>query len=129
MNTKTASLVIGILFLLIGILGFIPNPIVGPDHWALFHADTVHSIVHLVSGALFLFLALAMPSAAPTFHKIFGVIYFLIGVLGIMNVGAEGMSTVLGFLHVNEADNYLHIVLGLVIFLAGMMRPKTQVVA
>ena len=126
MNTKTASLIIGIVFLLIGILGFIPNPIVGTEEGAIFHADTVHSIVHLVSAAAFLFFAMAMPNSAATFLKIFGVIYFLIGVLGMMNSGDDGMSSVLGFLHVNSADNYLHIALGLIIFLAGMIRPQAR---
>jgi hypothetical protein len=35
------------------------------------------------------------------------------------------MGKILGFLHVNGADNYLHIVLGLVILLAGFL-PKLR---
>ena len=34
------------------------------------------------------------------------------------------MGRVPGILHVNTSDNYLHIALGLVIFLAGMMKGK-----
>ena len=56
--------------------------------------------------------------------KIFGVIYFLLGVMGLLNIGSEGTTTLLGFLHVNGADNYLHIALGVIIFLAGMMKPR-----
>jgi hypothetical protein len=36
-------------------------------------------------------------------------------------IGSEGMTKVLGFLHVNGADNYLHIGLGLLILLLGFL--------
>ena len=123
METKTASLIIGVIFLLVGLLGFIPNPLFG-KHDALFHTDTVHNMVHIVSGVLFLVFALFVPQSAALFMKIFGVIYFLLGVMGLLNIGSEGTTTLLGFLHVNGADNYLHIALGVIIFLAGMMKPR-----
>ena len=65
MKTKTASLIIGIIFLAVGLLGFMSNPVIGMADGALFHADTTHSIVHIVSGLLFVLVALAMPASAP----------------------------------------------------------------
>jgi len=121
MNTKTASVVIGVIFLAVGFLGFMDNPIVGESEKAIFHADKVHNIVHIVSGVLFLLVAMAAPSFAPTFCKLFGVVYFFLGVLGLINIGTSGMGKLLGFLHVNGADNFLHIGLGLIIFLAGTL--------
>lgn len=121
MNTKTASLIIGIVFLAVGLLGFIPNPIIGASHDAIFHADTVHNMVHIISGALFLIIALSAPARAALFLKIFGVVYLLLGILGLATIGTEGTTELLGFLPVNGADNYLHIGLGIVIFLAGML--------
>lgn len=126
MNTKTASIIFGIVFLLVGALGFIPNPIIFDSHDALFHADTVHSWVHIVTGILFLLIAYAKPDFAPAFLKIFGAVYFLIGLLGIVSIGTEGMGQVLGFLHVNGPDNILHIVLGIVIFAAGSLGSKIR---
>jgi len=128
MKTKTASLLLGIIFLAAGLLGFVPNPIIGM-HDAIFHADTVHSIVHIVSGLFFLFFALAMPEKAHVFMMAFGAIYFLIGVLGMINIGSEGTTQLLGFLHVNGADNYFHMGMGAISFLAGFLRPKSRVVA
>lgn len=125
MNTKTASILIGLAFLAVGGLGFVDNPIVGMSTNAIFHADTVHNIVHLVSGALFLLVALAMPANAGGFCKLFGIIYLLLGVIGLIQFGTRGMGTLLGFLHVNGADNFLHIGLGLIIFLAGTLKVKT----
>jgi hypothetical protein len=50
---KTLALVFGVVFVVAGILGFIPNPIVGRD--ALFHTNAVHNLVHLIIGAVLLF--------------------------------------------------------------------------
>ena len=121
MNTKTASVIIGMIFLLVGFLGFISNPVIGESADAIFHADTVHNAVHIVSGVLFLLFAFAATSNAAVFLKVFGVVYFLLGVLGLINIGTTGQGTLLGFLHVNGADNILHLVLGIVIFLAGTL--------
>jgi uncharacterized protein DUF4383 len=126
MNAKTASLVFGIVFIALGLLGFIPNPIIFDSHDALFHADAVHSSVHIISGVLFLTIGLAAPALAPVFLKVFGAVYFLLGVLGLIKIGTEGMGQLLGFLHVNGPDNLLHVVLGITIFTAGMIRPKAK---
>lgn len=124
MNSKTASIIIGLAFLAVGGLGFVSNPIVGESDTAIFHADTVHNTVHIVSGILFILVALAMPANAAAFCKIFGIVYLLLGVAGLIKFGTDGMGKLLGFLHVNGADNFLHIGLGIVIFLAGTLKPK-----
>ena len=125
MNTKIAALVIGFVFIAVGLLGFTSNPIIGPDH-AIFHANTVHNMVHIVSGVLFVLVALAAPAYAGLFLRIFGVVYFLLGVLGLITIGSSGMGELLGFLHVNGADNFLHIALGVIIFLAGYARGRSH---
>jgi hypothetical protein len=122
MTPKTAAIVLGLVFIAVGLLGFIDNPIIGTSDGAIFHADTLHNGVHIGSGVLFLLFAMAAPGSVAAFMKIFGIVYLLIGVLGFVNGGTEGMSKVLGVLHVNGADNFLHVGLGLVIFLAGMLR-------
>ena len=126
MNAKTSAIIIGIVFIAVGLLGYISNPIIGSSPDAIFHADSTHNIVHIVSGALFLIVAFAMPGSIRMFLKVFGIIYFLIGVVGLMNIGSDGMGKVFGFLHVNGADNYLQIGLGLLIFLAGTLRADAR---
>ena len=125
MNTKTVCILIGILFIAVGLLGFISNPVVGESHNAIFHADTVHNTVHLISGVVFLLVAFAAPARAGLFMKLFGLVYLFLGILGMATIGDDGMTKLLGFLHVNGADNYLHIGLGIVIFLAGTL-PKSR---
>jgi hypothetical protein len=121
MNIKTAAIIIGVTFIFVGILGFIPNPIVSDSTEAIFHADAVHSSVHLVSGLLFLVFAYSLIDKLSLFMKVFGAVYFLLGVLGLFSIGSNGMTRLLGFLHVNGADNYLHIVLGVAIFAASTL--------
>ena len=129
MTAKTAALAIGIIFIVVGLLGFIDNPIVGSSEKAMFHADTVHNMVHIISGLLFVLVAMAAPASASTVMVIFGIVYLLIGIVGITSVGENGMAKILGFLHVNAADNYLHIALGIVIALAGMITRRRTVTA
>lgn len=122
MTTKTAALLIGLVFVAVGLLGFIDNPIVGDSMDVIFHADTTHNLVHIVSGVLFILVALAAPASAAGFLQLFGVVYLAIGVVGLIKYGTDGMGKVLGFLHVNGNDNLLHIGLGVVILLAGFLR-------
>ena len=119
MSAKTAAIVIGLLFIVVGILGYVDNPIIGASETAIFHADSVHNLVHIISGVLFVLVAYASPANAAMFCKVFGTVYLLLGVLGLFRIGSDGMTTLLGFLHVNGPDNYLHIALGLVILLVG----------
>lgn len=116
---KTLSLVIGIVFLLVGVLGFIPNPIVGEG--GLFHTDTVHNLIHLVSGLVFVYVGTKAVSRAATTMKVFGVVYLLIALLGFLTVGEDGTGEILGFIQANSADNWLHVLLGVVILGAGLM--------
>jgi hypothetical protein len=128
MKVKTAALLIGLVFISVGLLGFTSNPIIGESPEAIFHADTTHNMVHIVSGLLFILFAIAIPRYTKPFLQLFGVVYFLIGIVGLLRIGDEGITQVLGFLHVNGADNYLHIGLGLIIFLAGTVLSRVKLV-
>ena len=121
MSTKTASLILGIVFITVGILGYFPNDIISQSGDALFHTDSLHNIIHIVSGVLFILFALAIPARASTFLKVFGIIYLLLGIVGIATIGNEEHIRLFGFLLVNEADNFLHIGLGAAILLAGFL--------
>ena len=122
MKIRTAAIFFGITFILVGILAFFPNPIIADSHDAIFHADAIHSTVHIVSGVLFLVFTFFAINYLSAFMKIFGTVYFLLGVMGLFSVGEDGMTRLLGFLHVNGADNFLHITLGILIFLGSTLR-------
>jgi hypothetical protein len=106
---RTAALIFGAVFLLVGIIGFFNQPVLG-----LFEVNSLHNWVHVLSGAVLLFGGLyhsGMHSQA--FNKTFGIVYLLVGIVGFFGV--------LEFLNVNTADNWLHIVLGAVIAATGYM--------
>jgi len=121
MTAKTAAIIIGLAFLAAGLLGFVENPIIGEADNAIFYTDTVHNFVHLISGALFIIIALLAPAFAKTFSVLFGLVYLGLGILGMLTIGSDGMTKLLGFLHVNGKDNYLHIGLGIGILFLGLI--------
>ncbi|MBX4211049.1 DUF4383 domain-containing protein [Candidatus Parcubacteria bacterium] len=121
---KKIGLTFGIIFLVVGLLGFINNPIVGSND-AFFHADTAHNIVHLVTGLLFIIVAASMPQAMGRTLKVFAVIYLLVAILGFLSPS----GSVLGIMAVNGHDNWLHVVLALVIWWGGMKAGKGGIMA
>lgn len=114
---KTLALVFGIVFILVGILGFVPNPLVGMG--ALFDTNLAHNLVHLVFGIILVGCALRMPSQSALWLKIIGVAYLLIAVLGFVMVPNGG--SLLGLVDTNMADHLLHVVLGVVLVVAGFV--------
>lgn len=111
---KNVLYVLGVVFILIGILGFFNSPILG-----IFATDTLHNIVHLLSGILALVFA-GKPSQAKMFAIVFGIVYALVAILGLL----MGSGKVLGLMSVNPADNYLHILLAVVLLVVGFMKPS-----
>jgi hypothetical protein len=109
---KTFAIIFGIIFVLIGALGFVSNPLVGAN--ALFDTNTAHNLVHLLLGAILLIVAFWTPSQSALWLKIMGVVYLLLALLGFFT-----SSPLLGLIEVNGADNWLHLVFGAVLIFAG----------
>ncbi len=112
-------MVFGWVLVIVGILGFIPNPIVGAN--GIFLTDLLHNLVHIISGAIFLWAAYSAPMKAGSVMTVFGVIYLILGVLGFFSAG----DSLLGLVASNMADTYLHLVLGVVFVLAGIKAGKS----
>jgi hypothetical protein len=98
-------------------IGFIPNPLLGPD--GLFMANPAHNLFHLLTGVGFTLVALAGSKASVVFMQAFGVLYALLGVIGFLATGLGGAGYLLGLVHINTLDNFLHLGLGAVIGAAG----------
>ena len=117
---KSAAILFGIVFLAVGILGFVPAA-AAPDAngmpmlLGIFMVNGTHSIVHIASGVVFLLCGMAGAGASRTFFKIFGLVYALVAVLGFMK--GEGM--LLGLISNNPADTYLHVVLAAAMLFLG----------
>jgi hypothetical protein len=120
MNTQKAAKWFGIIFVLIGVLGFIPGITSDGYLLGIFEVDTVHNVIHLLSGIIALFCANNM-GAAKGYFKIFGVVYALVTIMGFL----DGTS-ILGIFSVNGADNILHLLIAAVALYIGFSGPKTM---
>lgn len=113
-TAKTAAMVLGIVFLIAGALGFVPNPIVGEN--GIFLTNRLHDYVHIGSGIVLL-LGAYSPLGATLTLRVVGLIYAIIAALGFV-MGDMMMGVML-----NMADRWLHVVLAIVILYAGFRLP------
>lgn len=125
---KTVATIIGVVFLLVGIVGFVAPGLGG------FHLSMVHNLIHIVSGAAALYFGLAASlGAARLFNIVFGVVYGLLGILGFV-AGSPGtpsmpgmaadnnlLSVLPGALELGTSDHTFHILLGIVFIAAGLL--------
>ena len=107
MPLKTLAIVFGIVLLVVGVLGFVPD--LAPDEmlFGIFHVNLAHNAVHLLSGAIGLLCGMASTRASRLYFRIFGVIYGLVAVLGFV----QGEGNLLGLISNNMADTWLHVVI------------------
>jgi Domain of unknown function (DUF4383) len=116
---QTAALVVGLIFLTVGVAGFIPGITTDYDSMSvashhsqalllgLFQVSILHNIVHLLFGAAGLLAA--RTAAGSRGYLIFGgAIYLVLFVYGLI-VAQESAAN---FVPVNPADDILHLVLG-----------------
>ncbi|MFQ5540760.1 MAG: DUF4383 domain-containing protein [Candidatus Paceibacteria bacterium] len=111
---KTWSWILAVVFLAVGILGFIPAFAPNGMLLGLFEVDALHNIIHLISGLAFVWAALAAETTGRMVFKVFGIIYAIVAVVGLV----QG-DTVLGIIAANMADHILHVVLAVVILYIG----------
>ena len=124
---KTICKILGVGFLLIGLLGFVQPNLLG------MHLSPTHNVIHLLSaGTAFYFGFAAALSAARGFCLAFGAVYLLLGVLGFVSPG-----TISALVQAHNAaspngnllpDNLVHLVLGGLFLLGGLLRTSESVV-
>ena len=118
--------ILGVVFLLVGVLGFLMPHALGA------HLSLVHNVIHLVSGAISLWLGLkGTASAARNFCIIFGAVYLLLGIAGFaLGTGADRMFAVLpGQLELGTVDHVIHVALGAIYLAGGFMTSPVRVTA
>lgn len=121
--TRTFTLVVGIVFLVAGVLGFIPgitlNHVLGfiPGNTGgheyllgIFAVDTAHNLVNLVIGVVG--IAAYYWDRTRLYCQALAIVCLVIGVLGFIPALLYGDGMLLGLFHVNVADNVLYLVVG-----------------
>ena len=107
---KKIGLAFGVIFVLVGLAGYVPA--LAPDGKLLgmFAVNGPHNLVHLATGVIALAIALGSPANLSLFFKVFGVVYALVAVLGFFS----GDQPLLGVIAHNTADLWLHVVIAAV---------------
>ena len=129
---KTICKLLGVAFILVGILGFVAPGLLG------LHLTLAHNLVHLVTGAVALYLGFSGTlAAARLFCIVFGLVYVLLGVagyvvgkdqqhsagLGVTHGGTDTnlLPVVSGAFELASMDHGVHILLGLVFLIGGFL--------
>lgn len=132
MGVRTASLVFGVIFLVVGFLGFVPSP-PPPDAPALtveqghglalgiFPVNTVHNVIHLLFGVLG--LAAWATGHWRGYFQLLAVSYALLAVLGLNAV----TNTTFGIVPIWGADVYLHALIAVGAFYYGFVHGSVDV--
>jgi hypothetical protein len=130
---KTICKLLGVVFLLVGVLGFAKPDLMGT------HLSMAHNLVHILSGIVALYFGFAGTlSGARGFALAFGAVYLLLGIVGFI-MGAPGSSTIAGMtmednrlwklipntLEFGTADHAIHILLG-ILFLVGALMTRAD---
>ncbi|MFF0312428.1 DUF4383 domain-containing protein [Streptosporangium sp. NPDC004379] len=125
---QLAALVVGVVFLLVGVLGFIPGITTGYDgmEFAGHHSDAMllgifevsilHNIVHLLFGVAGILMSRTRPGAR-NYLIGGGVVYLLLWLYGML----VGHDSAANFVPLNSADNWLHLILGIGMIALGYL--------
>jgi hypothetical protein len=117
---QTAAAVVGAVFLLVGIFGFIPGITSSYDQMGfaghesgamllgLFRVSVLHNLVHLAFGVAGVALAQTVPGAR-NFLIWGGAVYAVLWLYGLL-IPHDGQAN---FVPVNTADNWLHLLLAI----------------
>jgi hypothetical protein len=124
---QTAAAVVGATFLLVGILGFVPGITThygamtfaghksGAELLGIFEVSILHNIVHLLFGVAGLAMSRTW-SGARTFLIGGGAIYLVLWLYGLL----INLRSPANFVPVNDADNWLHFLLGAAMVALGV---------
>lgn len=120
LSLHNTAIGIGAVFLLVGVLGFIPGittnygamTFAGHESGAMllgvFQVSVLHNIVHLLFGLAGIVMARTNPMAH-WFLLGGGIVYLVLWIYGLV----IDMNAAANFVPFNTADNWLHLVLGL----------------
>ena len=125
-TAQLTSLVFGVGFLLVAILGFVQggmsmeaDPNLAPKALGLFPVNLLHNAVHLAFGIWGL-AAARTHEASRGYCRIAGVIYLVLTVVGFV------APTGFGLVPLGGADPFLHLVLGVPLAFVGFTARDTR---
>ena len=103
---KQLALIVGLVLVAVGVLGFVPGATSDGMLLGVFHTNTAYNLIHLVTGAVAVWAGLQSTKVARMCFQGFGVLYGLIAIAGFMT--PEGQD-IFGVIANNTASNWLHV--------------------
>lgn len=110
--SKIFSIILGAILSLLGLLGFISNPLIGTN--ALFATDAAYNFIHIILGVILLIVAFWFSKNSVLWLKVIGIATFLLGLIGM--------------LYANCTSNWLNLIAGIIIFIAGIYGKDSGIV-
>lgn len=130
---QLAALAVGAVFLLVGILGFIPGITTDYDTMSfashhsdakllgIFNVSILHNLVHVAFGVAGIVLARAA-ATAKSYLIVGGVIYLALWLYGLV----IDKDSAANFVPVNSADDWLHFALGVGMVALGVLLGRNR---
>ncbi|ROZ89159.1 DUF4383 domain-containing protein [Gordonia sp. OPL2] len=129
---QAAALVVGVLFIVVGVIGFIPGITTHVDEldpaghrsdaqlFGVFTVSVLHNVLHVVYGVA----GIVMARIGRWSHLYFiggGLLYLALWLYGL----AIDVNSPANFMPIDNADNWLHLVLGLgMVALGALLRSR-----
>ena len=115
---KRFSTIYGAMFVIVGIMGFLDNPLIG-EH-GFFMTNAAHDWTHMLLGVVLLWAGQRNERTAYGSLMGIGALYALLALMGYATAGAEGHTMLLGLVHINGNDNWLHVLLAVVLIASAL---------
>ena len=120
MLLQRAGMVMGALFLLGGMLAFVPGVTKDGMYLGLFMVNTAHNLMHVFSGTMFLMASALGASAARLWFQLFGAFYAALAGIGFV----VGDGLIFGLVMNSPFDSWGHAGLALIMLLIGFFAPR-----
>ena len=117
---RKLGFVMGSLFLLGGILAFVPGVTKDGMYFGVFMVNTAHNILHIASGTMFLIATASGPRAARLWFLIFGAFYAALSAIGFV----LGDGLIFGLIMNSPFDSWGHAALALIMLVIGLAAPE-----
>lgn len=118
--TKKPNLILAALLFFLGLVGFLPNPVIGNS--GFLKTDTFHNFLHILLGLFLLAGVLWRSKSAGLFGKLGGAFLIFLSVAGFLFANNEKLF---GLLTANVLVNWLHLILGIAFFVVSGEKEKT----
>jgi hypothetical protein len=134
MDTKRFAMIMGVVFLAVGVLGFVPGvnrmivgdhpnlTVEGPGHGfllGLFHVNVLHNLVHILFGIMGILMARRLDSAI-MYARIVAVAYALLTIMGL--VPAANMNHTFGLVPIHGNNVWLHALIAIAATYYGFVK-------